>query len=171
MKWAFSDESRRGGTYVVAAVVVETHGVTGARAEVRGFLRGNQRRVHMAKESAARRNQFLALVERVVPAAFVVEAAVRSDPLAEVRTRAMRALTRSLVDERVAMWHIERMVPAIEARDRHVIREVLDAASETTPMSYDHRLAHDEPLLWAADAVAWAASRRTVEWATTTRLP
>lgn len=170
MLWAFSDESRRGGTYVLAAVVVETHEVAVARAELRRFLRPNQRRVHMSKESAARRNQFLGIVERLAATAFVVEATIGARSIAEVRDIAIRALTRVLLDAGVATWHIEWMVDAVERRDRQVIAGVVLEDDPASELVYDHRPPHEEPLLWAADAVAWAASRRRVAWAITTTL-
>lgn len=170
MKWAFSDESKRGGTYVIAAVIVEGHGLRQARATMRRFLRGNQRRVHMSKESTARRNQFLAIVEQTVSSAVVVEASVGGHPLDTVRERAMQVLAETLFDQGVTVWSIERMVPAIEALDRQVIIDVLrrDGSHECV---YDHRAAHDEPMLWAADAVAWIASRQRLAWVTTMTAP
>ena len=171
MLWAFSDESRRGGTYVVAAVVVETHEVSGARAELRRFLRPNQRRIHMAKESAARRRQFLAIVEQLAATAFVVEAKIGARSMAEVRDAALRALTRVLLDAGVAIWHIEWMADPIERTDRQIIASVVVEDDPISELVYDHRPPQDEPLLWAADALAWAASRRRVAWAATTTLP
>jgi hypothetical protein len=167
MLWAFSDESRRGRTYVVAAVVVETHEVATARAELRRFLRPNQRRIHMGKESGSRRKQFLAIVERAVAGAYVVEVPLSGRSIGAAREAAMRTLARTLVEASVATWHIEWMVDSVERRDRRAIAsEVLDAE-----ITYDHRPPHDEPLLWAADALAWSASRQPVAWATTTVVP
>lgn len=171
MRWAFSDESRRGSTYVIAAVVVETHAVVAVRAELRRFLRSNQRRVHMAKESPARRNQFLAIVERVVSRAIVVEAPLGKVPMGEAREQAMQALARVLIDDSVATWHIEWMVDDVERRDRRAIASVVRQDDPPAEVTYDHRPPHDEPMLWAADALAWAASRHRVEWATTIVLP
>lgn len=171
MRWAFSDESRRGGVYVVAAVVVETTEVAAVRAEVKAFLRSNQRRVHMTHESRARRNQFLALVERVVDTTHVVAAPIAGSPLAQVRDRAIRAMAAALLEDGVSSWHIEQMVPTIERRDRLAIADVLRRDPEGRKCVYDHRPAHDEPLLWAADAVAWASSRQPLPWARVTNLP
>lgn len=154
MLWAFSDESRRGGTYVLAAVVVETHEVSGARAELRRFLRPNQRRIHMAKESAVRRNQFLSIVEQLTARGFVVEATIGARSLAEVRDVAVRALTRVLLDVGVTTWHIEWMVDAVERRDRQIIAGVVLEDDPPSDLVYDHRPPHDEPMLWAADALA-----------------
>ena len=44
MKWAFSDESRRGNRYCVVAVVVATHAVNDARKTIDGFRKPRQRR-------------------------------------------------------------------------------------------------------------------------------
>lgn len=167
MKWAFSDESRRGGTYVVAAVVVETHEVNAMRTSLRQFLRSNQRRVHMSKESPARRTQFLALVEQTVSVAHVIEVAIGADTMAQARDRGLTALARFLIDEGVAMWHLEWMVDNVQRRDRQVIASELLEDDPPADLRYDHTPPHDEPLLWAADAVVWAASRRQLPWVTT----
>ena len=44
---------------------------------------------------------------------------------------------------------------SIEAADRRILREELRRVDDTT-MRYGHLDAHEEPLLWVADAVAWA---------------
>ena len=168
MKWAFSDESRRGGTYVVAAVVVETHELNPARADLRGFLRRNQRRVHMAKESSARRNQFLALVEQTVSAIAVVVPIGTGMDVA--RARALEELTRLLVADGVVMWQLEWMSEPVQDRDRRTIAGAIELVDAPEDFQYDHRPPAGEPLLWAADAVAWATSRRPLPWVTTTSI-
>ena len=83
----------------------------------------------------------------------------------------MRALARVLIDDGVATWHIEWMVDAVERRGRQAIASVVREDDPHAEVTYDHRPPHDEPMLWAADALAWAASQQRVEWATTIVLP
>lgn len=171
MRSAFSDESQRGNTYVVASVIVGTTGVRQVRAELRRFLRSNQRRIHMTKESPSRRNQFLTLVTDLVDGAVVVEAPIGPRSLIEVRERVMQEMARCLAEADVTTWHIEKMVDVIEARDRRAIAAGLEQVDPPRELTYDHRPPHTEPLLWAADAVAWAASRQKLSWVTTVELP
>ena len=152
MKWAFSDESRRGGTYVVAAVIVETHEVVRARATLRQFLRSNQRRVHMTKESSARRKQFLAIVEQTVTAVAVI-VPIGAGTMDQARARGLRAMTGLLVDLDVRMWNLEWMIEPVQDRDRQVIAAAVATHDPQPDLRYDHRPPYDEPLLWAADAV------------------
>lgn len=170
MKWAFSDESRRGSAHVVASVIVETHEVNAVRTELRGFLRRNQRRLHMAKESSARRSQFLALVERQAMSAVAVVVPLGFASMDEARARALAAMTGLLIENGVAMWHLEWMTDQVQDRDRRAIAAAVAAAGAAEDFRYDHRPPAGEPLLWAADAVAWASSRKRLAWVATTTL-
>lgn len=115
MRWAFSDESRRGNQLVMAAAVVETHDVAAVRAELRRFLRANQRRVHMAKESPARRRQFSYLICAlpIKPRAFTTTIGRRSMPAA--REVLLSAMTIDLLQAGVESWVIEAIGHVQEA--------------------------------------------------------
>ena len=162
MKWAFSDESIRGSTLVVAAVIVDTHAIADSRAQLRSFLRSNQRRVHMRKESSRRRRQFVEVVAAAIGEAVAVSCPIGvSIPLA--RDAALAALAADLAESGVVMWQLEWMVDAVQDRDRRVIASVLREAGRAG-LQYDHRAPHEEPLLWAADAVAWLSSHQRPAW-------
>ena len=158
MKWAFSDESRRGNQLVMAAAVVETHDVAAIRTEIRRFLRANQRRVHMAKESLARHRQFSSLIcgLPIKLRAFTTIVGPRSMPAA--RELLMAALTTALLRAGVESWTIEAIGEVQEARDRRVTADVVHRSTVTAELVYDHRPPHSEALLWAADALAWLAT-------------
>ena len=149
MRWAFSDESRRGSSYWVAAIVVETHDVNDARSELKAFLRANQRRVHMAKESAARRAQFLALVDGLPATLFAVRCLLTSRSLGEARERSLSAMTRVLIEEGVESWRLEWMGPGQERLDRRAIAEYM-----RQPKAAEARRSRPNPLVYTPEAAA-----------------
>jgi hypothetical protein len=157
MRWAFSDESRRGGRLVIAAVVVETSDVSAVRGEIRQFLRPNQRRVHMAKESSARRRQFAALICGLPLERCAVATRLGSRSMPTAREPLMAALTSELVAIGVGSWIIEAIGEVQERRDRRVIAQAVRRLDHRDEFMYDHRPPHSEPLLWAADCLAWLA--------------
>jgi len=161
VKWAFSDESIRGSTLVVAAVIVDTHAIADSRVQLRSFLRSNQRRVHMRKESARRRRQFIEMVADAIGEAVAVSCPIgASIPLA--RDAALGALAADLAESGVVR-QLEWMVDAVQSRDRRVIASVLREVG-CVDLRYDHRAPHEEPLLWAADTVAWLSSHQRPAW-------
>lgn len=157
MRWAFSDESRRGGRLVVVAAVVETRDVNVVRGELRRFLRPNQRRVHMAKESATRRRQFAALLGDLPIECCAVATEVGGRTMPKAREPVVAALAGELIGMRVASWVIESVEQVQDRRDRRVIAEVVRRLDHRDEFVYDHRPPHSEPLLWAADGFAWLA--------------
>jgi hypothetical protein len=160
MRWAFSDESRRGGRLVVTAAVVETRDVNSVRGELRRFQRPNQRRVHMAKESPARRRQFAALVGGLPIECRAVATVLDGRSMPNARQPVMAALTAELIAMRVGSWVIESVEPVQDRRDRRVIAEAVRRLDHRDEFVYAHRPPHAEPLLWAADGLAWLALER-----------
>ena len=162
MKWAFSDESRRKRTYLMAAVVVPTYAVNGVRREARGFLRKNQRRVHMAKERQARRNQFLDLIAGLEVEGIAVQISLSgiTDPAA--RTRTLSALASDLIGQEVEQWTLDSIDRAERERDRRDISAVVRDEKPAKLLRFDHQRSAAEPMLWIADAVAWDATHERV---------
>lgn len=172
MKWAFSDESRRKRTYLMAAIVVPTHAVNDARREARGFLRKNQRRVHMAKERPARRNQFLGLIAGLEVEGVAVQIALSgiTDPTA--RTRTLSALASDLVAQEVEQWTLDSIDRVERQRDRRDISAVVRSENPNKLLRFDHQPSASEPMLWIADAVAWDATHdRRLGWVRIIDLP
>lgn len=158
MKWAFSDESRRRRTFVMAAAVVPTHAVNDIRGEAKGFLQQNQRRVHMVKERPARRNQFLDLIGGLDLEFVAVEASLSGSTDPEARTATLTALAADLLVENVRKWTLDSIDPVERSRDRYDITRVIRASADNGPLQFDHQRSPSEPMLWVADAVAWDAT-------------
>ena len=121
MKWAFSDESWRGSTYLLATVVVETGAMNDARASVRGFLRGNQRRIHMTKESDSRRKQFIDLIESLEIEAFAFVGSTAGTKMPAARHPLLAETTGELIERGVVNWLIESVNQVQNGHDRESI--------------------------------------------------
>ena len=155
MTWAFSDESERGNLVLFGLMTLPAADATNSRRELRRMLLPGQRRVHTAKESPRRRRQLLDVVGRLDVEAVVFR--LRRPPGMH-RTSARALLLGAACAELSAMgvtnWVLDDEEPVQAARDRRVIDETIRAARRS--LVYDHRASHDEPLLWAIDAIVWA---------------
>jgi len=148
---------------VVAAVIVDTHAIADSRAQVRSFLRSNQRRIHMRKESGSRQRQFVDVVAGATGEAVAVSCPIGGS-IPGARDVALSVLAADLAESGVVTWQLEWMVDAVQRRDRRVIASVLRSTGHADHLQYDHRAPHEEPLLWAADAVAWLCSHQRPAW-------
>jgi hypothetical protein len=167
--WAFSDESERAGVSLLAVVLVARKDLDTTRTSMRKLLLGGERRIHTAKESPRRRRQILDTITRSPGVSAVV---LRHRRLAGVDRVAARAVlietaTNLIVERAVTAWTLDNMQPAERARDRNIIGHAL-ARADAGHVVFDHRPSHEEPLLWAADAVCWATGaggdwRRRIE--------
>lgn len=159
MKWAFTDESWRKSTYLLATVVIETGAMNAARSEVTAFLRGSQRRIHMTKESDGRRRQFLDLIESLELDAVAVVGTTAGTSMPDARRPLIAETAGELADRGVANWLIESVNQVQDGLDRELIANRFSRLSPRPRTQYDHRPAHTEPLLWVADGLAWAVAR------------
>jgi hypothetical protein len=157
--WAYSDESERGATLLFGLTVVPAHGVVEARRRLRSLLLPGQRRLHTAKESPARRARLLDLVAELELDTTVYRL-VRPAGLSRVAAR--RLLVAQAANDALAQgvvsWTLDDQEPIQAGRDRRAIQHALGAAHDS--MLYDHRPGHDEPMLWAVDAIVWAVGTR-----------
>lgn len=153
---AFVDESRRQSAYLLAAVVVAPAHLTEVRQALRAMLLPGQRRLHFVHERGERRKQVLDTL-----CGLPVSVRVYRSRLAPLRrepsTRA--ALLDALVDDLVTLGAHRLVLESRAGRDeldRRVLRARLAHHGVVDPV-YEHLLGHEDPLLWAADAFAWAA--------------
>lgn len=157
--WAFSDESERANVMVLAVVLVEPGAVDDARGALTALLLAGQRQVHTAKESPRRRRALLDTVARVEDLSAVVLRYRRPHGVDRIAGRHLliQAATGLVVGSGAANWILDDQDPAQRARDRASIAHALAGVDHRLHPVYDHRPAHAEPLLWAADALCWAA--------------
>ena len=157
--WAFSDESERANLMVLAVVLVPADAVDDARGALTGLLLAGQRRVHAAKESPRRRRVLLDTVARVEILTAVVLRYRRTPGVDRLSGRhlLLQAAAGLIVGSGVTAWTLDDQDPTQRARDRASIAHALTGVDHRLHPVYDHRPSRSEPLLWAADAVCWAA--------------
>lgn len=157
--WAFSDESERAGVMLLSVVTIGPGDVDDARRALRGLLLPGQRRVHTAKESAQRRRMVIDTVARINDLSAVVISYRRLAGVDRIRGRhlLLQAATGLAVGSGVVSWTLDDQDPAQRERDRASIAHALSGVDHHLQPTYDHRPNHDEPLLWAADAICRAA--------------
>ncbi|MDE0805589.1 MAG: hypothetical protein OSA99_19995 [Acidimicrobiales bacterium] len=154
MKWAFSDESRRKPHMLMAAVIIDTHAVAAARQEMRTLLLPRQRRLHMTDERQSRRDQILDVVARLPVDGFAVVAITSGRRIPDVRADLLRHVAGELIGGGVERWTLDGVEGVERDRDRSVLTTHLRSVG--AELLFDHLPTQADPLLWAADAVAWA---------------
>jgi hypothetical protein len=147
----FVDESVR-QSYLLCAVWVDTSVLREARMLLRGLRRSGQRRIHFAKEHPGRRREVLTVALRL---GLTVRVYSGKGPALAVRRRCMCALVSDFVDHRVARLVIESGDHEDDV-DRQAIYETVAHMPQLGDIPYTHMRSFEEPMLWAADAFAWA---------------
>jgi hypothetical protein len=106
----------------------------------------------MTKERPSRRRLIL---DRI--AAMPLQAAVYSCPAPPNRARpaCLQRMVVDLVDGAVTRLVIEPVQSRVSA-DRLVITRTMEKCNPQRELVYEHLVARAEPILWAADAIAWA---------------
>jgi hypothetical protein len=146
----FIDESRR-SDYLLAAVAVDSRDLKAMRAATRRLLLPRERRLHFAKETASRRRGLLDQMARQGCAVGIFVC------------RSPDRVARALLLEAVVSKHrqeLRRLV--LESRaERDVIDQRQLIATRLSGLfphnaTFEHLLPYEEPLLWIADAAAWA---------------
>jgi hypothetical protein len=148
---AFVDESIR-RRYLLCAAMVRPENLDDSRRELRMMLLPGQRRLHFSQESAPRRKALLSRMSRMNVQAAIYECAGKE-------AGARRAGIRLVVQDLVAIGARRLVVESREGRDRvdrRTIRAALFDAGAIDRLGYEHMRPSEEPLLWVADAVAWA---------------
>lgn len=149
---AFVDESIRGRRYLLGCVLVEARSLTSVRRALVDIKIAN-RRVHFTNESPKRRREILTLIASLPVSSFVVVCR-RGQGVKESDARS--ACVRTLV-ERLQRDEVGRMVLESRQDDRDDVRVIERARSAQPRLVFEHRRPKEEPLLWIADAITWAA--------------
>ena len=140
---------------MICAVLIPISSLGPARRALRHLRAPGQRRIHFATESNERRRAALGAMAAIDAAPVVFFADNRDQVAARARILPeMVADLRSVGVNRIVIESRERQ----DGRDRSVLFEAV-GHHPTPPLTYVHRRATDEPLLWIADAIAWAWGR------------
>lgn len=149
----FADETVRNSRYGIAVIVVCPCRAAPLRKLVRGLVRPGVRRLHFTRQQDRDRRQFLARIEQEDLGAIFVTMRGRER---DARSACWAALVPRLLALGVTELAIEQMEGG-EDRDRRDIRAALIKEGRVRDFCYAHVDPRHEPLLWVADAVAWAA--------------
>ncbi len=150
----FIDECKDKGYYLAAAVIA-----SGSLARTRTTLRKARHKgstvVHFVKEKSEVKEQFLEAMGSCGIQAVIYESTA-SKPAA-----ARKACLDSLVED-IAQQHVRNLIlesdESINQADRQIIARRLREV-DYDDLEYRDLQKHEEPLLWASDAVAWCYNR------------
>ena len=155
----FVDESKS-KAYYVAALVIAPADVSVARRAIAALRRPGQRRVHFKSESNDSRNAFLngAIQAGLSTRLYIV----RNSPDKVARPLCLVRL----LDDLVAVGGTKLVLEtdeSLQLADRRLIAQHLKSLPGGEKLQYMHCRAHEEPLLWVSDAVAWC-HQKGGEW-------
>ena len=146
---AFLDESRRGSTYLVAMVIAQPRDLDRVRTALRAKVKPGQRRLHFKKESDSRRGEIVALLHALGVRAQVFVFEHSNDRIA--RRACIDAAGRHLINIGAARLVLESCAHQ-DADDRHTLALV---KRKVFVLDHEHFRPHEDPMLWASDAIAW----------------
>lgn len=152
----FVDESKSGGL-LLAAACLTSDTLEAGRESLRSLLLPGQERLHFSSERDTRRRLILRTVSETVAAVVLVQADPRASPRLQ-RERALTVLAGHASRESVVRLWIEQDDAVVEF-DRRVMYEHSRLTGTQSHFSYGWLRPRQEPLLWCADAVAWAWAR------------
>jgi hypothetical protein len=148
---AFVDESIRGQRYLMACVLVDARNLVEVRRSMTAFA-GAGKRLHFHQELDSARRGALELIA-ALPVQVTVAVCVRRHGVSEFEARdlCLAALVRELQSQGVL-----RLIVETRQDDRDDHRTILRTRDAEPTLNFEHRSGSDEPILWVADAVAWA---------------
>ena len=147
---AFVDESVRGRRYLMACVMAEARHLPELRLEMRALA--IHERVHFNNESARRKRLVLSAIAEM-PIGVFVAVAHRDHGISEFLAR--NACLAAVV-EHVQQRDVPRLVIESRDDDREDERHLIRVRQPEPALVFEHRRGTAEPMLWVADAIAWA---------------
>lgn len=152
----FIDESKSTGLLLVGACY-DANDVALGRARLKELLLPGQERLHFLHERDGRRRRILHVVTQKVSRVVVVQAET-SLPPSRQRQLALSELVSQAVRVGVSRMWIEQD-DSVLTFDRKVMFEHSCVSGAPDSFSYGWLRPRQEPLLWAADGIAWAWAR------------
>jgi hypothetical protein len=150
---AFVDESIRNG-YLMSAAVIASGDLSVARGKLRELCKPGQRRIHMKDENDSRRREILSTLTGLGLQVYLYRAQVAGRPVRAGRDECLRALIPALLELDVTRLVIESC--SQDRRDNQVIQPIAQKFVADGRFAWLHSAPAADPLLWAADATAWA---------------
>lgn len=153
----FVDESRRRGYLLVAAVVMPSE-LDATRRALRSLVMPGQRRLHMTKESNARRDAIIAAIRPSGVEATIYDAGRTHRQELDAREACLRVLVRDAADASHHMIVIEQD-DSVRWWDQQRLIEITREVGCRDSLRYEHQRAENELLLGIPDAIAWCWAR------------
>ncbi|WP_130443992.1 hypothetical protein [Kribbella rubisoli] len=150
---AFVDESIRSG-YLLSAAVIATGDLSVARGKLRELCKPGQRRLHMKDENDGRRREILSTLTGLNIEVYLYRASVTGRPIRDGRDECLRALVPELLQLDVTRLVIESC--SQDLRDQQIVQPISNRLAVPGRFTFLHSVPAAEPMLWAADAAAWA---------------
>ena len=150
-----STESVRGRRYLMACVMAEARHLPELRLTMRALA--VHERVHFNNESARRKRMVLSVIAEM-PIGVFVAIPQRGHGATEF---AARNACLTAVVERVQRHDVPRLVIESRDDDREDERHLVRVRQPEPWLVFEHRRATAEPMLWVADAIAWAQGAGT----------
>lgn len=155
MSTLFVDESKSKGYTMVAAVVVPGDAAA-LRREIRALVLPGQRRIHFTKESDHRKRQVLSKLVELGVTAHLFHCDSKSDAVGrETCLVSLVAYAAEHAHTRIVLERDE----SVDRADRRILFREVDRHGLSEELAYRLETAHQEPLLWIADAIAWSYTR------------
>ena len=149
----FVDESKQRDYLLVAAVVMPGE-LAGARRTLRALVMPGQRRLHMKKESDARRRAIVDGIASTGATATIYNAGRPGRRELDAREACLRALVADVAAAGHHMLVLEQDDSLRWGDQQHLIEITREDGCRDT-LRYEHRRAEHELLLAVPDAVAW----------------
>ncbi|MGB6245070.1 MULTISPECIES: hypothetical protein [Gordonia] len=146
----FVDESKARGL-LVACTVAGPHDVVAARRVLTDLRMRGQRRLHFKSESDSRRRLICSSLVTLPVTVRIYQTGGKADRSS--RGRALDAVVRDLAAVGGTRLVIERDESLVQADRAALFQSV--RAHGVPELRYEHPRAHEEPMLWVSDAVAW----------------
>lgn len=159
LRHLYLDESKA-RTYIVAAAVVATERRTDLRHAMTGLRLPGQSRIHMVSEGAQRRRTILSTLCDIGVDLEIYQATQTSSRTTARTGRAAclrEVVNRSSAAEKTQI--VLELDESLRSQDRQTLLDATGAARCRDRVDYVHEPARHEPLLWIADAGAWAWAR------------
>jgi hypothetical protein len=148
----YVDESKAKG-FLLVGVFVAPSAVSRLRSALRALRRPGQRSIHFVSERNTIRDAVVRTLIDMDISALIVMAPKRRTPQTP-RELCVRTLARTCVEKEASFVVLETDRTLVPDDKRWLFEEL-----HKSDVRYDHKERHEEPLLWAADAIAWAWNR------------
>ena len=149
---AFVDESIRGRRYVMGCVLAEAQHLPALRRSAEGLTTGVAPRIHFNNDTD---RQKLRVLDAIAEMPLQVFAVVCSKSHGTNEFQARAACVTEIVRQ-LQRRGVTRLVLESRQDDRDDVRVITRARVRHPALTFEHRLARHEQVLWIADAVTWA---------------